>query len=133
MACAFDQLEKMIQENVFYTLLIKEYLDKETLKVIGHGFSLKQETFVFEIFICKELSIVNCKQLATKISKIYNIVASQNKEQSAARWALLPVGNGVWSYQIFIDSEHDNNILSNEYWEKNDRTHNLLAIFFFFF
>ena len=117
-ALPFAQLEKIFQEKVFYNLLVNNYLNKEILDVAGSGFWLKPETFTFEMFVGEELTSPVCKQLATLIGEKYNKVVTSNARQKSAGWAFAGIGTGLWSFQVFINSQHDVDVLNNETFKK---------------
>ena len=63
-ALPFNQIEKMVQEKLFYKILFIDYLNVDP--VFGHGYRMTKDNFAIEILFLKELTIPACNELAGK-------------------------------------------------------------------
>ena len=102
---SFDEIEKMIQEKLFYKILFNEYFKNDHL--IGHGFKMTKNNFIIEMLFMRELSVAACQELASKIGNKYNVFVEKNQREEKPRWAISCLTDINFSYQFFINSDHD--------------------------
>ena len=115
-AITFNELEKIIQEKLFYKILFKEYFKTDHL--IGHGFRMTKNNFIINMVLARQLSISVIQDLAGKIGQKYNIFVDKNAREEKPRWSLdYPTPNS-FSYIFFIESEHDESNLNSENFKK---------------
>ena len=115
-ALSFNEMEKMIQEKLFYKILFYEYFKND--HIAGHGYKMTKESFVIEILFLRQLSIAACNELAEKIGKRYNVFVEKNQRSEKPRWAISCISDISWSYQFFIHSEHEESSFFNEFVKK---------------
>ena len=111
-AITFNELEKIIQEKLFYKILFKEYFKNDHL--IGHGFRMTKNNFVINMALVRQLSISVIQDLAGKIGQKYNIFVEKNTREEKPRWSLDYPTPYSFSYSFFIESEHDESNLNSE-------------------
>ena len=115
-AITFNELEKIIQEKLFYKILFKEYFKNDHL--IGHRFRMTKHNFVINMVLVRQLSISVIQDLAGKIGQKYNIFVEKNAREEKPRWSLDYPTPYSFSYSFFIDSEHDESNLSSDHFKK---------------
>ena len=115
-ALSFNEIEKIIQEKLFYKILFNEYFKNDYL--IGHGFKMMKNNFIIEMLFIRELSVGACQELASKIGSKCNVFVEKNQREERPRWAMSCVSDANFSYQFFINSEHDESNLCNEFVKK---------------
>ena len=115
-AISYDELEKTIEEKLFYRILFEEYLKNDHL--IAHGFRITKKNFVINMVFVKELTVAACQNLARRIGEKYNVFVAKNKREEKPRWALEYPTPYSFSYQFFIESEHDETNLANHNYKK---------------
>ena len=82
----FNEIEKIIQEKLFYNILFEEYY--RAPEIIGTGFRMSQYEFIINMVVIRPFPVNKILELAEKIGEIY------------------------------ITSEHDESILSDESFKK---------------
>ena len=82
-AITFDELEKTIQEKLFYKLLFTDYFKNDHL--IAHGYRITKKNFVINMVFVKELSVAACQELARRIGEKYNVFVEKNKREEKPR------------------------------------------------
>ena len=115
-AITFNELEKIIQEKLFYKILFKEYFKNDHL--IGHGFRMTKNNFVINMVLVRQLSISVIQDLAGKIGQKYNIFVEKNAREEKPRWSLDYPMPYSFSYSFFIESEHVESNLNSENFKK---------------
>ena len=115
-AITFDELEKTIQEKLFYKLLFTDYFKNDHL--ITHGCRITKKNFVINMVFVKELSVAACQELARRIGEKYNVFVEKNKREEKPRWSLDYPTPYTFSYNFFIESEHDESNLCNNNYKK---------------
>ena len=113
-AMSFSQLEKIIQEKSLYRILIAEYFDKDILGIVGTGFWMTKEIFQIEIYVRKQMFASLCKTYATLVGDKFNLLVTADERKETAGWSFTLVGDEVWSFKVFVYSEHSEEILNNE-------------------
>ena len=98
-AITFDELEKTIQEKLFYKILFKEYFENDHL--IAHGFRMTKNNFVINMVFVRQLSIAALQELARKIGEKYNIFVEKNAREEKPRWSLDYPTPYSFSYNFF--------------------------------
>ena len=115
-AISFNELEKIIQEKLFYKLLFNEYYQNNDL--IGSGFRMTKYDFIINMVLVRPFNISTITKLAEKFGEKYNLFVEKNVRHEKLRWSLDYPTPSTYSYSFFITSEHDENNLCNENFKK---------------
>ena len=111
-AISFDEIEKIIQEKLFYKVLFTEYYKNKD--IIGSGFRMTKYDFIINMVVVKPFQIAKILELAEKIGEKYNIFVHKNIRTEKSRWSLDYPTPYTYSYNFYITSEHDESNLRNE-------------------
>ena len=111
-AISFNELEKIIQEKLFYKLLFNEYYQNNDL--IGSGFRMTKYDFIINMVLVRPFNILTITKLAEKIGEKYNLFVEKNVRHEKPRWSLDYPTPSTYTYSLFITSEHDETNLCNE-------------------
>ena len=115
-AISFDEIEKIIQEKLFYKILFPNII--KTILFIGSGFRMTKYDFIINMVVTRPFTVSKILELAEKIGEKYNVFVHKNVRNEMPRWSLdFPTPNS-YSYSFFIVSEHDEEHLSNEDFKK---------------
>ena len=113
MAVALPQIEKVIKEKTFYKILMAEYINQKSLGIQAHGFYVSNDAYVVELIVNNELSPQVCTNLSKNICEKYKLFVPENSTEELAKWALSHEGN-LWILSVFITSQHDSDLLTNQ-------------------
>ena len=112
----FNEIEKIIQEKLFYNILFEEYY--RAPEIIGTGFRMSQYEFIINMVVIRPFPVNKILELAEKIGEKYNIFVKKNIRTERPRWSLDYPTPYTYSYKFYITSEHDESILSDESFKK---------------
>ena len=112
----FSQIEKIIQEKLFYDILFEEYYRKP--EIIGTGFRMTPYEFIINMVVIRPFPTDSIIELSKKIGEKYNIFVKKNIRTETPRWSLDYPTPYTYSYKFYITSEHDENTLGDESFKK---------------
>ena len=115
-AISFDEIEKIIQEKLFYKVLFTEYYRNKD--IIGTGFRMTKYDFIINMVVVRAFPVAKILELAEKISEKYNIFVHNNIRTEKPRWSLDYPTPYTYSYSFYITSEHDESILEDENFQR---------------
>ena len=112
----FNEIEKIIQEKLFYNILFEEYYRKP--EIIGTGFRMTKYEFIINMVVIRPFPVNKILELAEKIGEKYNIFVKKNIRTERHRWSLDYPTPYAYSYKFYITLEHDESILIDESFKK---------------
>ena len=114
LATTFNDIEKAVQEKLFYKLFFIEYYQNENM--IINGFRMNKNDFIIHMILTVPLHLSTIIGLHETIKEIYNLFVEKNRRLENPRWTLEFPNERMFKYSFYITSSHDiNNIQSRSF------------------
>ena len=114
LATTFNDIEKAVQEKLFYKLFFTEYYRNENM--IINGFRMNETDFIIHMTLTVPLHLSTIIGLRETIKNIYNLFVEKNRRLENPRWTLEFPNERMFKYSFYITSTHDiNNIQSRSF------------------